>query len=194
MNFDHRGRRSHWWSWATGYTRTLHFSNRTMRLRISPGPGKQLASGCRKSPRSTEYYLAFIRTLDDPVTVAVDLIPIDASRRVRKTRCLAVCARGSALIAHPRRKSGIQRALEPVGARAPVGLPVGEWVSRCFSDRRTWRRIRAEREGTPVHSGRHSPLSPAAKMAAKPENALTAHDGGGGPSQPPSFVRSLILC
>ena len=86
--------------------------------------------------------------LDDPVTVAVDLIPIDASRRVRKTRCLAVCARGSALIAHPRRKSGIQRALEPVGARAPVGLPVGEWVSRCSSDRRTWRRIRAEREGT----------------------------------------------
>jgi AraC-like DNA-binding protein len=69
-------------------------------------------------------YLTFIVTLDDPLLLAAHPDPGQAAGVY--TSLVGGLHTSHALIAHPGRQSGIQLALEPLGARALLGLPAGE--------------------------------------------------------------------
>jgi AraC-like DNA-binding protein len=69
-------------------------------------------------------YVTFILTLDDPCEVAV---PSDPKQQPHAyATLLGGLHKVPTIIAHPGRQSGIQLALEPLGARALLGLPAGE--------------------------------------------------------------------
>jgi AraC-like DNA-binding protein len=72
-------------------------------------------------------YLTFILTLHDPLEMAGHPDPRQ-SPGVYDT-LIGGLHTSPALIAHPGRQSGIQIALEPLGARALLGLPAGELAS-----------------------------------------------------------------
>jgi AraC-like DNA-binding protein len=69
-------------------------------------------------------YLTFIVTLDDPLVMAAHPDPRQASGVY--TTLVGGLHTSHAVIAHPGRQSGVQLALEPLGARALLGLPAGE--------------------------------------------------------------------
>ena len=69
-------------------------------------------------------YLTFILTLDDPLIMAAHPDPRQPGG-VYDTLLGGLHSR-PALVAHPGRQSGIQLALEPLGARALLGVPAGE--------------------------------------------------------------------
>ncbi|MEO3924020.1 helix-turn-helix domain-containing protein [Micromonosporaceae bacterium B7E4] len=69
-------------------------------------------------------YLTLIVTLDDPLVVTAH--PDPATPPGRYDTLLGGLHTAPALIEHPGRQSGIQLALNPLGARALLGLPAGE--------------------------------------------------------------------
>jgi AraC-like DNA-binding protein len=69
-------------------------------------------------------YLTLIVTLDDPLVMAGHPDPRQAPGAYETL--VGGLHTAHALIAHPGRQSGIQLALEPLGARALLGLPAGE--------------------------------------------------------------------
>jgi AraC-like DNA-binding protein len=76
-------------------------------------------------------YLTFILTLDDPLEMAGHPDPRQAPG-VYDT-LIGGLHTTPALIAHPGRQSGIQLGLEPLGARALLGLPAGELANLDIS-------------------------------------------------------------
>jgi AraC-like DNA-binding protein len=72
-------------------------------------------------------YLTLILTLDDPVTVAAH--PDARQAPAQYATLLGGLHTTPALITHDGRQSGIQIGLNPLGARALLGLPAGELAS-----------------------------------------------------------------
>jgi AraC-like DNA-binding protein len=72
-------------------------------------------------------YMTLIVTLDDPLTISAHADPRQAPGRY--TTLLGGLHTSPAEIVHDGRQSGIQVALNPIGARALLGLPAGELTS-----------------------------------------------------------------
>jgi AraC-like DNA-binding protein len=73
-------------------------------------------------------YVTFIVTLDDPLTLAAHPDPRQAPGRY--DTLIGGLHTTPALIAHDGRGAGVQLALEPLGARALLGVPAGELANR----------------------------------------------------------------
>ncbi|MFD9127364.1 helix-turn-helix domain-containing protein [Kitasatospora sp. NPDC059571] len=69
-------------------------------------------------------YLTLIFTLDDPLTVAMH--PEEGRGPATYDALVGGLHTAPALITHPGRQSGVQVALDPLAARALLGLPAGE--------------------------------------------------------------------